>query len=55
MSDRIIEELHKIREENYEKTKNMTFEEEKEYTEKYALKITKLIEKAREKRAVNHF
>ena len=52
MKDPVIEELHKIREENYNATKDMTFEERRAYYKKSANKVKKEIE-AKRKRLVN--
>jgi len=44
-----IEDIHKIREYNYEATKNMTFEERKAYYEANAKETQKRIEEIRER------
>ena len=43
----VVREIHDIREKNYEATKNMTFEERREYYKKGADEIRKRIEKRR--------
>lgn len=45
-----IEDIHKLRYENYERTKNMSAEELLEYTEKEAEKGRKVIEELRRKK-----
>jgi len=45
--DKVIKELHDIREELYEETKNMTFEERRAYTKKEADEVRKKIEAKR--------
>lgn len=49
-----IEDIHKIRYENYERTKNMSTEELLEYTEKEAKKGRRIIEELREKRLLRN-
>ena len=46
--DFTIEDIHKVREHNYERRKNMTFEERKADIEKGANAMMKLIEEKRE-------
>ena len=47
MEDEVIKELHDIREELYEETKNMTFEERRAYIRKEADEVRKRIETKR--------
>lgn len=47
MESRVMEELRKIREENYEKTKNMSIEERLKYMKKRAKRAEEYIKKAR--------
>ena len=49
-----IEDIHKIRYENYERTKSMSTEELLEYTEKEAKKGRRIIEELREKRRLRN-
>ncbi|MCL1896557.1 MAG: hypothetical protein FWG03_08425 [Clostridiales bacterium] len=46
-----IEDIHRIREENYEKTKNMTTEELLAFTKKKAAPALKRIEEIRAKKS----
>lgn len=48
-----IEDIHKIRDENYEKTKNMSNEELIEHTRREAAEVEKIIEELRDKRQIN--
>ena len=54
--DEVIKELHDIREKNYEKTKNMTFEERRAYYKKGADKVEKEIAAIRmRKNSINKY
>ena len=50
MNNKYIEELHKIREENYENTKNIPFEKKQEQIHKGAMCFLKIVETARQER-----
>jgi len=50
MRDKVIEELHRIREEFYEETKDLSFEEKLERINQGAAEFQKLIERARQER-----
>ena len=47
MNNKYIEELHKIREENYENTKNIPFEKKQEQIHKGAMEFLKIVENAK--------
>jgi len=50
MNNKHIEELHRIREENYEHTKNVPFEEKQEKIRRGAAEFLKLVENVRQER-----
>ena len=50
MNNRYIEELHKIREKNYEETKDVSFEKKQEQIHQSAMEFMKLVEHARQER-----
>ncbi len=45
MNDKIVEEIHRIREENYEKTKNMTYVERCRYIHKGSMEFLEIVKK----------
>jgi len=47
MNDKIIDEIHKIREENYEKTKNMSYKERCRYIHKGSMEFMKIVQSKR--------
>ena len=50
MNNKYIEELHRIREENYESTKNIPFEKKQEKIHQGATEFLKLVEHAKQER-----
>ena len=50
MNNKYIDELHKIREENYESTKNISFEKKQEKIHQSATEFLKLVERAKQER-----
>ena len=45
MNNKIIDEIHKIRKDNYELTKEMTYEEKHNYIRKGCKEFLKLVDK----------
>ncbi|MDR2719307.1 MAG: hypothetical protein LBC03_00680 [Nitrososphaerota archaeon] len=50
MKDKVIEELHRIREKHYEETKDMPFEEVAERINQGAEEFQKLVDQAKQKK-----
>ena len=48
MNNKYIEELHRIREENYENTKNIPFEKKQERIHQGAMEFLKIVETVRQ-------